>query len=172
MLSMLMSEKEAAMNEQQELLSLDEVAKRFRTTRWTIRRWIAAGKLPAVRIGRSWLVGKDVVERIAAEGISPADVKYKIVRGPAPRFDYFERSVSEQEADKLARILLRTLECGGWPADTFLLKRNALRKIVLGQESAPAAIWRYLADGIIRLEQTSDERGGEESSEGKGETNE
>lgn len=43
----------------------EDVAKIFLATRWTVIRWIEAGKLPAARVGRRWLIP---IEAVAALG--------------------------------------------------------------------------------------------------------
>jgi excisionase family DNA binding protein len=48
-----------------------EVAQRLDVTEETIRDWIASGKLPAVKIGKSWRIRSEDVDRILQEGLSP-----------------------------------------------------------------------------------------------------
>ena len=59
-----------------QLLTVPEVAGRFQVTAQTIRNWIDAGVLPAVRVGRAFRVrGEDVdalLERASAESGSLA----------------------------------------------------------------------------------------------------
>lgn len=48
------------MNE--ELLTVDEVADILRTTPNTIYRWLRAGKLPGVKIGKEWRIRRETLE--------------------------------------------------------------------------------------------------------------
>ncbi len=47
-----------------ELLTVAEVAKIFRVTLQTIRNWIEWGKLPAVRVGRQFLVRREHIDAL------------------------------------------------------------------------------------------------------------
>ena len=61
---------------QRQLLTVPQVAEQFQVTAQTIRNWIDAGVLPAVRVGRAFRVrGEDVdalLERAGAESGSLA----------------------------------------------------------------------------------------------------
>jgi excisionase family DNA binding protein len=61
---------------QRQLLAVPQVAEQFQVTAQTIRNWIDAGVLPAVRVGRAFRVrGEDVdalLERASAESGSLA----------------------------------------------------------------------------------------------------
>jgi len=61
---------------QRQLLTVPQVAEQFQVTAQTIRNWIEAGVLPAVRIGRAFRVRGDEVdallERASAESGSLA----------------------------------------------------------------------------------------------------
>lgn len=48
-----------------ELLTVDEVAKMLRISSVSVRRYVAAGKLPAVRVGRSVRIDQAAAERFA-----------------------------------------------------------------------------------------------------------
>jgi excisionase family DNA binding protein len=139
-------------------LSPEEVGKMFRASKWTVRRWIDAGRLPAVRLGRRLLVPAEAVDKLVEQQLSPTDlpessyVTHSIVREPAPpRYDYFQNSFGTAELSKLSGVIITTLRAGGWPYDTFELKREGVKRIILGEETAPPAIWRYLCAGIERL---------------------
>ena len=47
-------------------LSVKEVAKLFRVSTKTIRRWIYAGDLPATRLGRDWRIARSDAKAFAA----------------------------------------------------------------------------------------------------------
>ena len=49
----------------------EEVARRFRVTPRTVRRWVTAGELEAIRVGRQWRIPVDAFEHWAAS-ISPS----------------------------------------------------------------------------------------------------
>jgi excisionase family DNA binding protein len=138
-------------------LSPEEVGKMFRASKWTVRRWVDAGRLPAVRIGRRLLIPAEAVEKLVEQQLSPSDlqepahVTYSFTRSPAPRYDFFENSFSTAEVNKLAGVIIGTLRAGGWPYDTFELKKEGVKRIILGDETAPPALWRYLCAGIERL---------------------
>ena len=65
--------------QQRQLLTVPQVAEQFQVTAQTIRNWIDAGVLPAVRVGRAFRVrGEDVdalLERAGAESGSLATVR-------------------------------------------------------------------------------------------------
>ena len=138
-------------------LSPEEVGKMFRASKSTVRRWVEAGRLPAVRLGRRLLIPADAVDKLVEQQLSPSDlqepsyVTHSIVREPAPRYDYFENSFSTPELSKLSGVIITTLRTGGWPYDTFELKKEGVKRIILGDKTAPPAIWRYLCAGIERL---------------------
>ena len=46
-------------------LSPEEVGKMFRASKWTVRRWVEAGRLPAVRVGRRLLIPAEAVKQLA-----------------------------------------------------------------------------------------------------------
>src|SRR4249919_1790007 len=102
-------------------LSPEEVGKMFRASKWTVRRWVDAGRLPAVRLGRRLLIPAEAVEKLVEQQLSPSDLQepsyatYSIVRGPTPRYDYFENSFSAAELSKLSGIIITALRAGGWP---------------------------------------------------------
>jgi excisionase family DNA binding protein len=50
-------------------LRVREVARRFDVTEETIRDWINSGRLSAIKLGRSWRVSSEDVERILQEGL-------------------------------------------------------------------------------------------------------
>jgi len=110
-----------------------------------------------VRIGRRLLIPAEAVEKLVVQQLSPSDlqepasVTHSIARGPAPRYDYFENSFSTAEVTKLAGVIIAALRAGGWPYETFELKKEGVKRIILGDEKAPPAIWRYLCTGIERL---------------------
>ena len=62
--------------QQRQLLTVPQVAEQFQVTAQTIRNWIDAGVLPAVRVGRAFRVrGEDVdalLERASADSSSLA----------------------------------------------------------------------------------------------------
>ncbi|WP_249011809.1 helix-turn-helix domain-containing protein [Conexibacter sp. DBS9H8] len=62
-----------------ELLTVSQAAEAFGATSQTIRNWIRAGQVDAVRIGNRFLISRQEVERIRGsapvfEGDSPWDV--------------------------------------------------------------------------------------------------
>ena len=48
-----------------ELLTVDEAAKMLRISSVSVRRYVAAGRLPAVRVGRSVRINRMAIERFA-----------------------------------------------------------------------------------------------------------
>jgi excisionase family DNA binding protein len=50
-------------------LRVREVAQRFEVTEETIRDWINSGRLSAIKIGKSWRINSEDVERIFREGL-------------------------------------------------------------------------------------------------------
>jgi excisionase family DNA binding protein len=49
-------------------LRVREVARRFEVTEGTIREWINSGRLSAIKLGKSWRISSEDVERILQEG--------------------------------------------------------------------------------------------------------
>jgi excisionase family DNA binding protein len=138
-------------------LSPEEVGKMFRASKWTVRRWVEAGRLPAVRVGRRLLIPAEAVKQLVTKQLNPGELKelsyvtQKVVRGPWVRYDYFENAFDPAELSKLSSILIAALKAGGWPNDTFPLKEEGVKQIILGEKTGPPAIWRYLCDGIETL---------------------
>ena len=62
--------------QQRQLLTVPQVAEQFQVTAQTIRNWIDAGVLPAVRVGRAFRVRREdvdaLLERASAESGSLA----------------------------------------------------------------------------------------------------
>lgn len=48
------------------VLTVQEVAQALRLSEWTVRRYIAAGRLPAVRIGGQWRIGRNALDVLIA----------------------------------------------------------------------------------------------------------
>lgn len=46
------------------MLTVDEIALQLKVDRVTIRRWIAAGKLRAVKLGRSYRIHPEAVDEL------------------------------------------------------------------------------------------------------------
>jgi excisionase family DNA binding protein len=51
------------------LLSASDVANEWQISLRTVRRWIADGRLPVVRLGRSVRVRRSVMQRISKRGL-------------------------------------------------------------------------------------------------------
>lgn len=49
--------------EQPEFLAPQEVAELLRVSVYTVRRWIKEGDLPAYKVGRSWRIDQEELER-------------------------------------------------------------------------------------------------------------
>jgi excisionase family DNA binding protein len=98
--------------EQVELLTVGEAAAIFRVTLQTIRNWIEWGKLPALRVGRRFLVRRDHIEALldqaqAADGgyatardVWDPSVSRLIQRGAAPA----SASVWDNESDQPRKL--------------------------------------------------------------------
>ena len=138
-------------------LSPEEVGKMFRASKWTVRRWVEAGRLPSVRVGRRLLIPAEAVEQLVEKRVNPSSLKelsfvtYSFDRGPWVRHDYFENAFSRAELSKLSGIIFAALKAGGWPYGALELKEEGVKQIILGEKTAPPAIWRYLCDGIETL---------------------
>lgn len=129
-----------------EYLSPEEVGARLRASKWTVRRWIESGKVPAIRVGRRWLIPKDAVDRMQADIDS---ITYVISRGPAPIYSIFEGVViREIDPDQLTASVVEILHAGGIPLDNHESCRDAVHRIIGGQEKAPRAFWSILSRGI------------------------
>lgn len=130
-------------------LSLDQAAERLGITRWTATRWIEEGKLPAIRIGRRWLIatskipellqievmGKHAaVERRGFEISSDLPVNYAWLK-----------PISDEELEQFVQKVAELLSGGGAP-----VVAEGLRPIILGDEPAAPVFWRYLLAGIRR----------------------
>jgi excisionase family DNA binding protein len=86
-----------------EYLTVKKIADRLRLNQQTVRNWIVAGSLPAVRVGRRVRVRRGDLERILADGASGADQ-----REPSPVAPGGPVEAREQltEAVETARRLL------------------------------------------------------------------
>ena len=49
------------------LLTIPDVAEFCRVSERTVRRWIKAGELPAIRLGRQWRIAKKDLERFLSD---------------------------------------------------------------------------------------------------------
>ena len=70
-------------------LTPEQVGERFLTTKWTVRRWIEAGRLPAVRLGRRWLIPVEAVEALGqTTQVDDAEVREiaSVIQGVIPGF--------------------------------------------------------------------------------------
>jgi excisionase family DNA binding protein len=56
-------------------LDIDSAAKAISVSPWTIRKWIATGKLAATRLGRRVCVTPEALRRLVAEGTHRAGDK-------------------------------------------------------------------------------------------------
>lgn len=52
-----------------EELRTKEAAERLDRSLMTIHRWIAAGKLKAIKIGKFWEISEEEIERVKREGL-------------------------------------------------------------------------------------------------------
>jgi excisionase family DNA binding protein len=52
-------------------LDIDSAAKAISVSPWTIRKWIATGKLAATRLGRRVCVTPEALRKLVAEGTQP-----------------------------------------------------------------------------------------------------
>lgn len=130
-----------------EYISPAELGKQLRASEWTVRRWIEEGKVNAVRIGRRFLIPRSELQRLT----EPAAERHRLSRGAVPRYDYFAAPYTDGELDERVEVLVAALDAANWPWDTFELKREGLKKVLLGQEHALPVVWRYLTDGIEAL---------------------
>jgi hypothetical protein len=73
------------------------------------------------------------------------------MRASPLKYEYFQNPFTQTELDKLVDALTGALRAGGWPYETYELKKDGLKKIILGEEHAPPAVWRYLCAGIEKL---------------------
>lgn len=51
-------------------LTVEETAEQLKTTARTIRRWITEERLPAVKVGKRWLITQDTINSILLGDIS------------------------------------------------------------------------------------------------------
>ena len=64
------------MVEGEEMLNTREAARLYRTTDQTVRNWIQQGTLPAVRVGRQYLIPRSMVEA-QVENVAARDERGK-----------------------------------------------------------------------------------------------
>lgn len=50
------------------MMTVKQVAKVFQVKDYTIREWARLGKIKAVKVGNRWMITRQEVERIQAEG--------------------------------------------------------------------------------------------------------
>src|SRR5450755_314071 len=79
-------------------LTVKEIAEHLKLNQQTLRNWIDAGSLPAVRIGRRVRVRRVDLERVLAQGTSGADP-----REPSPAASATPMEGREQLAQALER---------------------------------------------------------------------
>lgn len=60
----------AQQGELPKLYTPEEVASLLRISRRTVYRWLAAGKLKAVKIGKGWRVSQETMEELFGRGIA------------------------------------------------------------------------------------------------------
>lgn len=53
----------------QAMHTVEDVAMKLRTTKWTITRWLRQGRMPGVKLAGEWRVRGSDLERIMAEGL-------------------------------------------------------------------------------------------------------
>lgn len=56
----------------EEFYTADELAEYLKVSPQTVRAWIRAGQVHAVKLGRAWRVPVDEVRRVATEGVDEA----------------------------------------------------------------------------------------------------
>ena len=64
------NDKERGLPPLEPLLTIPNVAEICRVSERTVRRWIKAGELPAIRLGRQWRIVRKDLERIISDNQS------------------------------------------------------------------------------------------------------
>jgi excisionase family DNA binding protein len=88
-----------------EYLTVKEMAERLKLNQQTLRNWIDAGSLPAVRIGRGVRVRRVDLERILAQGTTGADEPQASLVASAATVE--ARELLAQALDRARRLLGR-----------------------------------------------------------------
>ena len=97
---------------------LAEVGRLFRVSKWTIRRWVEAGRIPWVRLGRRLLIPAEAVEKLVRGPSNPGRPpksgtrNLRIARGPVPRPDFFDTPLGPAEINRLTRTVLAASHWG------------------------------------------------------------
>lgn len=91
-----------------ELLTVREAAAMLRVSQVTLRRYVASGKLPAVRVGRNVRIDRVAVQRTLAASESQAVEELPmpgIIRSRAESIAAIERLVDGMSELNMARVL-------------------------------------------------------------------
>jgi excisionase family DNA binding protein len=130
------------------LLSVNEAAERLGISRAAIRQQITAGRLPAVKRGRSWWLDERAVERNARQGALPG-------RPLSPRMAWAIILLASGEAERAKRLVERERYASrmrAWlkahPLDTYAPQLR-LRAESEELDGHPSELKRLLARGDV-----------------------
>ena len=80
-------------------LTVDEVAGRLKATTRTIRTWITTGRLPAVKVGRKWLITESTIDQILRGEIEMERLRFEREMAQGER-EMEQRFLGESEREK------------------------------------------------------------------------
>ncbi len=126
-------------DEQNALLTTEEVCRELRISRWTLGRWIDSGKVAAKKIGRRVLIPKNEVERLLANSNAA------ITRGRPVSPDWFAQ-VSPEVVAEGAELLAVVLHKSGAQVNA-----EGLRPVLRGEEPPTPVFWNSLIAGLRLL---------------------
>jgi excisionase family DNA binding protein len=101
-------------------------------SRPTVMRWLRSGKLPATMVGGKWSVPSAEIEKRLA---------YRIVRNAPVHIR--NGPLDDAEVERISDIFAHALRQLGAP-----VRRDGLRKVVLGQVPVDALLWRFMARAL------------------------
>ena len=78
------------MGDANEYLKLQEIADKYRVNQMTVRRWIKAGHLPAMKVGKQYRIQQSDVDAFltrssASRPIQPTNFHRRLAKGPNPQ---------------------------------------------------------------------------------------
>lgn len=137
------------MNPEERMYSLEEVAKRLGVQVRTVRSFVRAGKLKAVRIGKQYRVAREDLESITG---GPHGWRASVARHRRAEVSSVVQAdaVSQETADRVADHLQRTVEAPRDDDSTLRIEtiydrgHAQLKVIVIGSLGATAGVYAVL----------------------------
>lgn len=141
-----------------ELIDMQEAIRLLKTTRPTFYRWLRAGRIQGMKVGRQWRFYRETIERFL-KGEEPrielpADI-HPLIRSLAQRVrEVGLREPSQREISPSEEaVLLMTLLGVGMRASDFTIASH-----IPADSAEPVVVLRYRVDGVFQPAATIDSR--------------